>query len=408
MENMADSQVRIVTERRPAHEEGLMAADGAFDVCMFVHHEMINDGRTLRESASLTAQGWRVIVIAMVLSDLDLPSNEVRNGTTILRISPTLLKNRLPGSWGKLLRLVVAIPAIIREFRRVDARAYHVNDFPGLLIMSLSGIRRPVIYEARELFFDRWPPGVEYSLKHVIQFFRPLEKPLARRTAASITVNDPIADIMAAKLDILRPTVIRSAVDLRQVEPPAATFPTGLRLLAHTGNLDDGRHLPELVASLAHLPEDVALVLMGDGPLQSQLEEFAKSLGVGDRLFIIPPVPTNNIASTLAQADAAAVLTSPYITNNFNALPNKFFEAVAAGLPIVSSPIPAVTALVEQYDLGVTCDPSDPASIAAAALTVLKPENQSRYRANALKAHHELNWETEEQKFVALYRRILG
>lgn len=405
---MSDSQVEIVTDHHLGRQEGQIAAGDSYDVCMFVHHEMIKDGRTLREAASLAAHGWRVVVIGVTLSDLDLPTYEVIDGFTLIRISPNVLKKQLPGSWGKLLRLVLAIPTIIREFHRVYARAYHVNDFPGLLIMALSGIRRPVIYEARELFFDRWPPGVAYSLKYVIRLFRPLEKPLARRTAAAITVNDPIADILAGKLGIPRPAVIRSAVDLRKVEPPAAAFPTGWRLLAHTGNLDDGRHLPELVEALAHLPEDVALVLLGDGRLRPQLEERARSLGIAGRFFIVPPVPTNSIASTLAQADAAAVLTSPHITNNFNALPNKFFEAVAAGLPIVSSPIPAVTALVEQYDLGLTCDPTDPASIAKAALTVLKPENQSRYRANALKARDELNWETEEQKFVALYRSILG
>lgn len=405
---MSDSQAEIVTERHPAHKQGQPAVEAPFDVCIFVHHEMVHDGRTEREAASLVAQGWRVVVIGMVLSSHDLPAREVVNGLTVKRISPDLLKKRLPGSWGKLLRLVLAIPAIIGEFRRVNARVYHVNDFPGLLIMALSGVRRPVVYEARELFFDRWPSGVAYSLKHIIRLFRPLEKMLARRTAATITVNDLIADIMAAKLGIPHPTVIRSAVDLRQIGPPAAAFPTGRRLLAHTGNLDKGRHLPELVASLAHLPEDVALVLLGKGLLQSQLLERAAALGVADRLFIIPPVPTNSIASTLAQADAAAVLTSPHIPNNFNALPNKFFEAVAAGLPIISSPIPAVTALVERYDLGVTCDPDDPASIATAALTVLKPENHRRYQANALKARGELNWETEERKFVALYRRILG
>ncbi|MBI5670294.1 MAG: glycosyltransferase [Chloroflexi bacterium] len=405
---MSELQGEIVTERHSAYKDRQATAESRYDVCIFLHHGMVNDGRTLREASSLAAQGWRVVVIAMVLGGFDLPAREVINGFTLIRITPQALRKTLPGSWGKLLRLVLAIPAIIRAFRQAKARVYHINDFPGLVIMALSGIRRPVVYEARELFFDRWPRGVNYSLKHLIRFFRPLEKVLARRTAAVVTVNDLIADILAAKFGIPRPVVVRSAVDLRQVEPPAADFPAGRRLLAHTGNLDDGRHLAELVASLAHLPPDVGLVLMGDGPLRGQLVAQAESLGVAERLFIIRPVPPNTIASTLGQADVAAVLTSPHITNNYYALPNKFFEAVAAGLPIVTSPIPAVTALVKQYELGVTCDPTNLASIAEAVLTVLQPEHYDRYRANAQKAREALNWVAEEQKLVALYERILG
>lgn len=404
---MSDLQKAIVTDPHTPNKAGQTPAP-PFDICMFVHHEMVNDGRTTRAAASLAAQGWRVLVIGIVLSNRDLPASEELAGFTLIRVQPRLLRQAMPGSWGKLLRLIVAIPGVISQFRRSQARVYHINDFPGLLIMALSGLRQPVVYEARELFFDRWPPGVNYSLKHVVRLFRPLEKFLARRTAAVITINDLIADILAARFYMPRPTVIRSAVDLRQLEAPAATFPAGRRRLAHTGNLDEGRHLRELVAALAHLPEDVALVLMGGGPLRVPLLEQAQLLGAADRLFIIPPVPSNSVAMTLAQADAAAVLTTPLIPNNYHALPNKFFEAVAAGLPIVSSPIPEVTALIERYDLGVTCDPTDPASIAAAIQMVLLPDNNTRFRANALRAREELNWAAEEKKLVALYERILG
>jgi glycosyltransferase involved in cell wall biosynthesis len=159
------------------------------------------------------------------------------------------------------------------------------------------------------------------------------------------------------------------------------------------------------VTALKHLPPDVSLALIGDGKLRNQLVELAKNLGVSDRLLTVFPVNPFNISSTLSQTDAAVVLTSP---DYQIALPNKFFEAVAAGVPIVGTALPEVRALIERYDLGTICNPADPASIAEALMRVLAPENHARFKANSLKARDELTWESEEQKLVALYRGILG
>jgi glycogen synthase len=135
------------------------------------------------------------------------------------------------------------------------------------------------------------------------------------------------------------------------------------------------------------------------------LVEQAQKLGVGERLLTIFPVNPRNITTTLAQTDAAVALTSP---DYEIALPNKFFEAVAAGVPVIGTELREVKALIEQYDLGAICDPRDPESIAQAVLTVLEPDNFARYKANALRARASLTWEAEERKLVDLYQRLLS
>jgi glycosyltransferase involved in cell wall biosynthesis len=149
-------------------------------------------------------------------------------------------------------------------------------------------------------------------------------------------------------------------------------------------------------------------VLLGDGVLRAQLVERAESLGVAERLVIVPPVPIDSVAPTLAQADVAAVLTSSPHLNNQNALPTKFFEAVAAGLPMVTSSIAEVKRLVEAYDIGLSCDPDDPQDIAAKLALVLEPDALTRFRANAEGARDELNWEREQVRLVALYTKFLA
>lgn len=377
------------------------------DVCMVVHNTVTHDSRVRKEAATLAAQGWRVVVVGVSVSGELAPETETMDGFTVIRIVPRLLRRWLPGKTGKRLRILASWLLIPLRLRQMQARVYHGHDFTGLLSIALAGIRRrPVVYDSHELFFEM-KIGTRFRLNDLMRLLRPLEKILARRSAAVITVNDSLADHLARTLDIPRPIVLRNAVDARQSAPAAAAFPlNGQPIIAHSGGMSYGRHLPELVGALAHLP-GVTLVLMGDGYLKESLLEQARELGAADRLVIVPTVPVNAVAPTLAQANLAAVLITSHAANYHFSLPNKLFEAIAAGLPIVASPIPEVKAIVEQYGIGVLCDPTDPVAIAAAIETALQPDNYHRFRANVLKAREELNWEREEKKLVAVYRRLL-
>ncbi|MBN8593359.1 MAG: glycosyltransferase [Anaerolineae bacterium] len=375
---------------------------------MFVHNSVRKDARVQKEAASLVRAGWRVIVVGLALTETDIPSVESMDGYTIWRVIPPLPVGTTRSSWGKLLRLIVAIPLIIGRIRATGARVFHGNDFIGLLIMALAGIwRRPVIYDAHELFFDRWPADSTYPLRRPLLMLRPLEGWLARRAAAVMTVGDKLADRLVETLKIARPVVVRNAVDLTKLGTavPIERRP-GERLVAHSGALVQGRNLKELIDCLPHLPDDITLTLIGDGVLRPALAPQAEALGGRDRLRMVYPVTPTTIPPTLAQADAAVVLISSFALNYHFSLPNKLFEAVAAGVPLVVSDIPEVAGLVRQYDMGIVVDSMEPKAIAAAIEQVLEPTVNARYRANVLKAREVLNWAAEEQKLVALYRQI--
>jgi glycogen synthase len=385
-------------------------AQSNVDICMFVHNDVTSDGRVLKEAASLAAQGWKVVVVGIALGQKESAEVEIVSNFTIIRVRPRLFRRALPGTLGKLLRLIIAIPSTAQKLRQTHAHVYHGNDFIGLLMLALAGIwRRPIVYDAHELFFDRFPIGLfNYPLKYVIWTMRPLEKILARQAAAVITVGDAVANRLAETLHIPLPVVVRNAVDPHEFTLPVPIERSnGQQIIAHSGVLLDGRHLPQLVESLTLLPSNICLALIGDGILRTSLVEQARQLGIGDRLLTIFPVTPHNITPTLAQADVAIMLITSKRLSYHLSLPNKFFEAVAAGIPIVSSPIPEVAAFIKKYDFGVLCDPIDPASIAKAIMQVLEPDNYARYKANAISARSEFTWEGESQKLIALYQRIL-
>jgi glycosyltransferase involved in cell wall biosynthesis len=378
------------------------------DICMFVHNSVVRDPRVQKEAGSLAQAGWRVIVVGLALTETDLLPVEQIDGYTIWRVIPPLPAWTTRSSWGKLLRLIAAIPLIARRIRATGARVFHAHDFVGLVMMALAGIRRrPVVYDSHELFFDRWPPDSTYPLRRPLLMLRPLEKRLARRAAAVITVGDQVAAHLARTLGVAAPLVIRNVVDLGALgEAVPLERRPGERIIAHSGVLAQGRNLPELVESLHHLPEEVSLALIGDGPLREPLTVQAESLGVGGRLRRVYPVTPTTIPPTLAQADAAAILITSYALNYHYALPNKFFEALAAGLPMMVTDIPEVATLVRGHDLGVVVSSTAPAALAAAIQQVLEPAAQARYRANVLRLRESFTWEAEARKLVALYRQL--
>ena len=212
-----------------------------FDICMLVHNGVSNDGRVIKEAPSLAAAGWRVVVIGIELNgDSTAPTVEELSGFTIWRVMPRMGAKQMPGTWGKLLRLLAAIPATIGRLRAAKARVYHGHDFPALVFFALAGIwRRPIIYDSHELFFDRWPAGSDYPLLKFMPVMRLLERILARRSSALITVSEPIADILSKQLTIPHTLVVMNAVDLRLMqEPIPLPRQPGQRIVAHrTGGI---------------------------------------------------------------------------------------------------------------------------------------------------------------------------
>ena len=428
------------------------------DICMLVNNNVTNDVRVMKEATSLASHGFRVIVIGLVNETEKVAREENVNGFTVVRIFKNnsffwirrrdqgsnskmgvFNPNRLAFSFydhfpyrafparlaravyyrilGPLWRILTKIfhgqlyDGLTKQLREVNAHWYHAHDFPALEQIMLAGIpAAKIVYDSHELFFDRQPtdsPKIVKWRKYV--FERMQEKAYAGRIATIITVSDSIADHMMAKWKVRRPIVVRNAVDLRSLGKKGAHFQiANKKIVVHSGNITFGRHLPELVAALSFLPEDIALVLMGEAReyILTTLLKIANSNGVDRRLIIQTPVSLQDVIPTLEQADLGAVLFTQDALNYKLGLPNKFFEYVAAGLPIVVGRAQEIAAIVREYNLGVVCDETNPRAIAAAIQEVLDPENYDRFRSNAKAAREVLNWEHEEQTLVKLYQAL--
>ena len=102
----------------------------------------------------------------------------------------------------------------------------------------------------------------------------------------------------------------------------------------------------------------------------------------------------------------------PVTANERLSTPNKLFESMAVGLPVVSSDFPERRRIIlgdPEGPLGAVCDPTSPEAIATAIRSILDlpPAERAALRSRILRAAHERwNWETESARLVALYEEL--
>ena len=187
-------------------------------------------------------------------------------------------------------------------------------------------------------------------------------------------------------------------------------LPPETPICLYHGAFSPHRGLEELAEALL-VPgmEAVHAVYLGYGNLEGILREMARDPRYGGRLHVLEAVPPDVLPAWVASADVGVMAIQASTLNHRLSSPNKLFESIATGLPVVVSDFVEMRRIVlEDPDgpLGAVCDPADPASIAAAIRSILDlgPQERAALRARCLRAAHERwNWETESGRLVALY-----
>ena len=390
---------------------------------MFLYRPFDLDSRVEREARSLVGAGYEVEVMA--LPGPGLPERESRDGYTIHRVSPEgrtasalrrASQTRLPSP---LRRVASGANVLLRMRRWARRSAAAVGTRPTLVIAHdldglLAGVRlkrrmaTPLVYDAHELYPDLAAAGrPRYELRAWIRW----ESRLIRHADLVLAVTPSRAEVMARRFAIPTPRVIRNVPETAGApDRPAAGLrdqvPAGAHVVFYSGGMQPTRGLEQALQALAQLPR-CFLVLMGSGEREyvDRLRMLAEQAGVLERVVFHPPVRPHEVVAVTAAADVGIVLNQNVGLNNYLSLPNKLFEYVAAGLPVVASDSPDMAALVRRYEVGELCDPEDPAGVARAITAVLDdPERHERLRANARRAAPELTWERESGVFLAAIR----
>lgn len=267
---------------------------------------------------------------------------------------------------------------------------------------SLKG--KILIYDSHEL----WSATFPFANLRGIQWLLPiLERVLIWRVHSGLTINQSIADYLSKKYhrqflalantgDISR--VKKTSLNLRQ------KFPQKIIIL-HLGAADEGRGLEEMIASAQKLPPKYILVFIGGGKTEIEAKNLAVKLGLKN-IYFFPAVPPEEITSTVAQADLGLALTQKVSLSYYLSLPNKIFQYLAGGLPILGSNFPEFKKVIIANGIGETVDPSKPKLIAQKIIAMTKPKSLARYRQNLGLIKNKFSWAEEAKKLEKFYQKL--
>jgi glycosyltransferase involved in cell wall biosynthesis len=392
------------------------------------------DSRVRREVAALADAGFAVVVAALVAP----PDAKFAGAVTILTIPPSVSgiipgsanpfkesKRGLPRVFDRMRWLVAYVRGLRDWGRRAtaavgDVDAWHANDLTALFAISPHVPRSTaIVYDSHELFLDT---GTALRLPRPARaLVGMVEGRLARRAAAVVTVNESLAAVLRRRYRIRAVTAVHNAVDPRPSDAApsnrlrvAAGIPEGSPVVLYHGALSADRGVEQLMAAMLEAPLAAAhLVLLGYGELAKTYSARARAAAYGGRIHVLDPVSPDELLEWIASADVGAMPIQAATLNLRLSTPNKLFECIAAGTPVVVSDFPAVRTIVRDDPngpLGAVCNPADVRSIAASinGLLTLQPEDAVSLRRRCLAAAAQRwNWQAQSKRLVRVYRSVL-
>ena len=198
--------------------------------------------------------------------------------------------------------------------------------------------------------------------------------------------------------------VIHHGVDLERFVP-ADRRNDGVPALVSVGRLVEKKAFDDLLRALARVDQPFSLQIYGDGPLHDELVALRDELGLGDRVELLGARDSDEIVKALADADAFVLTPTNMEDGDRDGIPNVLVEAMACGLPVVTTTAGGITELVADEVNGLLCATDDVTSIAqAVGRIVADPELRARLGAagrRTVEADYDVN--TAAARLEALY-----
>jgi len=389
-------------------------------VCMHVlgtagADAQVMDARVMREATALVEAGFELTIVD-VAGDRNRRSEEYIRG---VRMKHIIMPSWFTFTRFKLWFLVKAVQMIMRgtiQLLSISTDIYHAHDGYALPACYIAARlrRKPLIFDSHEIPFDA--PSITRWHRLSALATRILTRMLPR-CAGVITASPLYAQEIRNQYHYPEVTLVRNLPTYRAVlrsdrlQQYLGLSPN-MRIILYQGNLQPNRSLDTLVHAAPFLESDIVIVLMGraEETTRIQLESLIASKGVANRVKIIPPVPYEELLDWTASADIGLTIFSPDYTRSIRfCLPNKLFEYLMAGLPVLTSQLDAIVDVIKTYDVGRVLPSLAPADIGTAINTMLSdPAGLARMRNNALEAaRHEFHWKNDSLKLIKLYKAVL-
>jgi glycosyltransferase involved in cell wall biosynthesis len=368
---------------------------------MLLHKPVAHDARVRREAAELAAAGHAVTVVELERD----ARGELDGFARVSACPPRWVARLLPFPLYRAAFLL----AFARRVMQLRPDVVHAHDVtmlvPALLTRRRAGAR--LVYDSHEL-----ASGVAYRRGLRARLAIAIERVGARRAAAVITVSDAIADDLHASHGLARrPQVVMNACALERPRADGGLRDRlgldGAPLVLYQGWIAPKRGCEALVEAMAGVP-GAHLALLGDGEPEyvARLRALAAQAGAAGRVHFAGAVPLAELLANTREADIGAALFEPDCDNYRLTLPNKLFEYLAAGVPVLAGEGTELGRVVLEAGVGWTADPTRGEDVAKTLATALESRGDGALRERVRALDTRFGWDREREGLLRVYAEL--
>lgn len=294
------------------------------------------------------------------------------------------------------------------------------NDLPTLSpgYLLAKRMRSKLFFDSHEIytetlnqFFPRNKKGIKSLIfssfiKLMRWHGRHIEGRIIPHVNLLITVNQSLSQFFNKNYDVKKTLVLMNLPRLKDTKKTEKidfrrkfNWPDSSKIIIYQGALNEGRGLHLLIRVMNELAEDYKLIIIGDGTIKTKLIKLTKELNILEKVVFIGRVELNDLPSYTKGADIGINLLESFNLSKKLASPNKLFEYIHAGIPVVASKTKENVKVVEKYKVGRCCD-NRIEDIKDSILEVINND----YGTSLIRAKKRYNWEAQENLLLkAIY-----
>jgi glycosyltransferase involved in cell wall biosynthesis len=403
------------------------------------------ENQALAQGRSLRERGYEATIITL-RHDRNWPQHEVIEGVPVIRVAGMLLgdRERLPRLLRKLLYLMAMLVMgwiLWQHRRRYDilhvyqlnllalptALACYLANKPMIIAVRSAGPGGPTSSRTRATLIagslDATASWLQVDGRinedGDLSALERLGRPIVRFThfllqsihAVVVVLSPRMEDYLTAHgFHLPDIQLIPNGVDIAHFHPaPTSTSPVDrpqvvvcVSILRYEKGIDVLLQAWRLVQDRLADSSQAQLIIVGDGPLQEQLECMAKALGIADSVEF-----AGLQANVLIQLHRGNLAVLP---SRFEGMPNALLEAMACGLPCVATRVSGSEDIIQHGINGLLVEPQDYENMAKALLTLLcDPVLAKKYgHAARIRIEQHYSFQRIMDMYVELYQRIVG
>lgn len=267
---------------------------------------------------------------------------------------------------------------------------------PNFIVSKLKNYL--LVYDSREYFTE------SVTKKTSKKIWEVLEKKLFPNLKNVITVNNSIKEVYKKRYRVPI-TVIRNVPNqlAKICNGNKPLLPANKKVLIMQGNgLNENRGAEEAVLTMQYLPDEFMLYFIGGGTILSDLKLITNRLELDNKITFIDLLPYPEMMDYTRQCFLGLIFEKIGVSDqHMFSLPNKLFDYIHAGVPVLSSKAVEIKSIIQEYQIGTFIESFDPKEIAKTVVSLSANEEiYNQWKQNTVAAAREFNWENEEKILI--------